>query len=307
MRRLRFHTASYSYKGADAIDITRLGVDRAVKACKPVPGRVFAPSAHILWPAMIHMDLVAALERRAVALQGTEAGATVALYATELLAKTDAAYEALYREEMRQSYRVHRAQWDDLLGLETAVLKCFCVRRTPGDGQRHTCHRAHLAKYLVACGATDLGEIGGPAHAGDMARNNRIPELASMYAVTGTRPPKPGSPRDHLTIYARICADVTAVIDGLPAGTVVVHGGAEGVDTMAEEAALQRGLMAWEIPSWWDAWGRGAPKVRNCYVAAANVVGAWPSPWGTGTQHAIGLARAAGCSVEVRCWEGPPL
>src|SRR5262249_18098226 len=100
---LRVFTASYRYSGADRLDVTRMGVDRALAAGHDAPGAAFAPSARILWPAKTHLDLVAMLDRRAAVLTGSEAGAAVALMAATLLSKVEDAYAKLYRAEMRRS------------------------------------------------------------------------------------------------------------------------------------------------------------------------------------------------------------
>ena len=61
-------------------------------------------------------------------------------------------YEQRYTEEMRVSYRAHRATWDELLALPEAVLVCYCA-----DVLR--CHRGLLAAMLVKLGAEYLGEV----------------------------------------------------------------------------------------------------------------------------------------------------
>lgn len=44
---------------------------------------------------------------------------------------------------------------------------------------------------------------------------------------------------------------------------VVIHGGAHGADTIAEEAALARGAKVEEYRAQWNVLGRGAGPVRN--------------------------------------------
>ena len=297
---LRLRTAPYTDRSDDRVDITRVGVDRAIAKDDPAPGSIFAPSSRILWPAMQHLDLVAALTRRSDALGASEAGAAVAMMAFALLVKTETAYRNLYTAEMRASYRSNRAAWDAFLARETATVVCFCPRRDPGDGQRHTCHRGHLAAILAKCGAVDAGEVVWDREPVDPHRLHRLPELHLLVAVSGTRPPKPGATMVQQAEYDRLASAAEDTVDGLPPGTVVVHGGAAGIDTVAEQASRRRGLKTWVVRPWYDAWGNVSPKVRNVYVAMAHKVYAFPSSYGTGTQNACEIARQAGCDLEIR-------
>jgi uncharacterized protein YeaO (DUF488 family) len=120
--RLVVHTARVSYGGPDRLDVTRRGRD-------PL-GLAVAPSLRILVPALA--------KRKA----GTETAEDWARYARE------------YREEMRASYRAHRAAWGELLAREGAVLVCYCNV----TAARPWCHRFVLAELLVKCGATYAGD-----------------------------------------------------------------------------------------------------------------------------------------------------
>ena len=299
MTALRLWTARYQYAGADRIDITRQGVDKAGRTGIVALGAPWAPSAKILWPAKTHLTLVDALVRRAEAMPLGEASAFVLTTAHDLLSKTEGAYRDLYHLEMQQSYRRHRAAWDALLARETATLVCFCPRREPGEGQRHHCHRHHLAPFLVACGAVDLGELELPPPA-NPSKPRPLPPLETRVAVSGCRPPPAGAPREHFALHREILADVGRTVEALPAGTVVVHGGAEGVDATAGQAARDVELAEEVVPPWYDAFGRDAPLVRNAYVATCPRLIAWPSGWGSGTQRAVELARKAGVEVDER-------
>lgn len=55
-------------------------------------------------------------------------------------------YTERYTAEMRESYRLHRGAWDELLGRPRVVLCCYCT-----DPLR--CHRTLLAKLLAKVGA----------------------------------------------------------------------------------------------------------------------------------------------------------
>ncbi len=63
--------------------------------------------------------------------------------------------------------------------------------------------------------------------------------------------------------------DWTAVVPirhavaALPAGTVVIHGGARGADTIAGQEAKRRGLEVRVYPALWKKHGRAAGPMRN--------------------------------------------
>lgn len=291
---LQLYTAPYTYRGEDRCDVTRVGVKRG----DPLAFACFAPSDALLWPALQHLDLVAALTRRAESLTGSEAGSAVAMMALALSVKINTTYSALYTNEMRASYRANRAAWDAFLARDRATIVCMCPRREPGAGQHHTCHRAILASILVKCGAVDCGEVGG-SHEVDPHRQHRIPDMSRMVAFSGTRPPKPGTRGPQHREYELLAYRAEEVVSKLPADAVVVHGGAAGIDKVIDDVASVRGLTRWVVRPWWDAWGNVAPKVRNVYVAAAPKVWAFPSSYGTGTQHACGIAREAGCELTI--------
>lgn len=294
---LRFHTAPYAYAGTDRLDVTRVGVDKAALAGEPTPGRAFAPSARILWPAKTHIDLVLDLERRAdmAALRGTTAEAWLRVQAERLLAETEDAYNKLYIDELRGSWVRQRPAWTSLLKSDEATLVCFCARREPGGTQRHHCHRHYLAAALAACGATDMGERDMPQAGGGAARKAR-----PMVAITGCRPPKSTTPA-NAGLYQRICHAIRRRVAALPPDAIVVHGGADGSDTIGGDAALATNRGVRLVRPWYDAWGKDAPTKRNAYVGTCPLVLAFPAPWSSpgGTPMAIDFAIKAGCRVEV--------
>ena len=257
----------------DLLDVTRTTANREHRAGLPSPGAPFAPSWSILNPA----------------LAARKAGALELHWPV---------YVEAYRAEMRASYRANRAAWDAFLARDRATIVCMCPRREPGAGQHHTCHRAILASILVKCGAVDCGEVGG-SHEVDPHRQHRIPDMSRMVAFSGTRPPKPGTRGPQHREYELLAYRAEEVVSKLPADAVVVHGGAAGIDKVIDDVASVRGLTRWVVRPWWDAWGNVAPKVRNVYVAAAPKVWAFPSSYGTGTQHACGIAREAGCELTI--------
>ena len=116
---LTVFTARVSYGGSDRFDVTRKSGGAL--------GQHFAPSWHLLQPYLA--------KRRA----GTISDADWNSYAEQ------------YTEQMRDSYRLYRDEWDALLARETTTLVCYCT-----DPAK--CHRTVLAQILVKLGATYNGE-----------------------------------------------------------------------------------------------------------------------------------------------------
>ena len=94
--------------------------------------------------------------------------------------------------------------------------------------------------------------------------------------------------------------DVTNFVATLPADTVVVSGGARGVDSWAERAARARGLAVEIYEANWTAYGRRAGFVRNYTIvkAADQVVAFWDGQ-SKGTAHSIQVARDLGKDVRI--------
>ena len=91
----------------------------------------------------------------------------------------------------------------------------------------------------------------------------------------------------------------------LPVGTVVVSGGARGVDSIAEVAARDRGLEVVVFQAGWDRLGRKAGPIRNAKIVANadRVVAFWDGS-SRGTLNTLGQALRAGLPVEVFDSEG---
>lgn len=93
---------------------------------------------------------------------------------------------------------------------------------------------------------------------------------------------------------------IRAFVATLPENTIVVSGGARGVDSIAENAARRRGLSCHVIFADWDKHGKSAGYRRNVQVVEAcdRVVAFWDgrSP---GTKHTIDIATKAGKPVDV--------
>ena len=87
---------------------------------------------------------------------------------------------------------------------------------------------------------------------------------------------------------------VDAYVETLPRGTVVLTGGARGVDQRAEKAARVRGLATQVFRADWQRYGRQAGFRRNAeMVASADQVTAFWDGSSRGTKHSIELAREA--------------
>ena len=86
----------------------------------------------------------------------------------------------------------------------------------------------------------------------------------------------------------------------LPPDTVILSGGARGVDTWAENAAKTRGLRTRIFHPNWGYYGKQAGLIRNREIveAADKLVAFWDGT-STGTAHSIGLAEKKGIPVEI--------
>lgn len=94
---------------------------------------------------------------------------------------------------------------------------------------------------------------------------------------------------------------VRAYVRGLPKDTVIVSGGARGVDSVAEQEARRCGLEVLIFPAEWGKYGKSAGYRRNVDIvtAADQVVAFWDGV-SRGTKHSIDLARAQGKLLEIK-------
>jgi hypothetical protein len=101
--------------------------------------------------------------------------------------------------------------------------------------------------------------------------------------------------------YAAILADVAAFVFELPAGVIVVSGGADGVDKAAVRAAVGRGLAFVEhFPNYVVYSREKAPLERNTVIAGdVTELHAWPSRAARGTWDSVNKAKARGVPVTV--------
>jgi predicted Rossmann fold nucleotide-binding protein DprA/Smf involved in DNA uptake len=93
---------------------------------------------------------------------------------------------------------------------------------------------------------------------------------------------------------------VKAFVAKLPDDSVVVSGGAAGVDTWAEEAARDRGLQTLVLHADWDGLGREAGPIRNAEIIAnADTVVAFWDGKSRGTLNTLVQAREAGLPITI--------
>lgn len=144
MSGLIVHTARISYRGEDRFDITRKSGREGI---------VFAPSWRLLGPVLRARRALEdkRLEEREVGEsiergEGGEAGLQVIAFELDVLERqwnaAWSAYVAGYMDEMRASYREHRAAWDALLARVIVTLVCYC------SDPEH-CHRTLLKRDIL--------------------------------------------------------------------------------------------------------------------------------------------------------------
>lgn len=141
--------------------------------------------------------------------------------------------------------------------------------------------------------------VGDPT-SGDCEPRRDGGERPAPLQATGRRVAIVGCrPGDYARTRA-ILDDVLRFVDDLPRGTVVISGGAVGVDFVAEVRAIAREL---DTSIWrpdYKRHGSRAPLERNSQIVAdCDELHAWPAPWSRGTFDAIQKARDAGKPVIV--------
>ena len=88
--------------------------------------------------------------------------------------------------------------------------------------------------------------------------------------------------------------------------TLLISGGASGIDACAAAYARKRGLPILIFPPDYDRYGRGAPLVRNqAIIEAADLVVALWDGRSRGTQQAVRYARGLGVPVQLHTF--PPI
>jgi predicted Rossmann fold nucleotide-binding protein DprA/Smf involved in DNA uptake len=93
---------------------------------------------------------------------------------------------------------------------------------------------------------------------------------------------------------------VEDLVSSLPYGTVIISGGAVGVDRTAEEAGARRGLMVLTYRPEWKKYGRRAGIMRNrLIVEDADEVYAFWNGESQGTASSIKIAKDLNRPVHV--------
>mgnify|MGYP001597423405 CR=1 FL=1 len=88
----------------------------------------------------------------------------------------------------------------------------------------------------------------------------------------------------------------------LPKDSIVIHGGAQGADSIADEIAKTLGLEVEVFPADWENLGRAAGPIRNRTMidTMPERVYAYLILPSKGTAHAIKYAKLAGLDVRIR-------
>lgn len=93
---------------------------------------------------------------------------------------------------------------------------------------------------------------------------------------------------------------VTRFVRALPPGTIVVSGGARGVDQWAEDTAVECGLETRIFHADWTSLGRRAGPIRNAkIVAESDILIAFWDGRSRGTLNTILTAREAGLPTKI--------
>lgn len=118
--------------------------------------------------------------------------------------------------------------------------------------------------------------------------------MAKRIAIVGCRPPRTGDVQD-LYLYRALCTSAYEFACALPEGTIIVSGGADGIDKTAALAAKRypgRLLLEEHLPDYKRFSPARAPLARNIIIAErCDEMHAWPAPWSRGTWHAVNEAR----------------
>lgn len=104
-------------------------------------------------------------------------------------------------------------------------------------------------------------------------------------------------------VGSRNYPDFKAVVDyvySLPLDTVIISGGASGVDKHAELAAIERGMKTEVFYPDWKRYGKQAGAIRNELIirTADKVVAFWDGK-SKGTAISIRLAKQHGKPLEI--------
>lgn len=91
---------------------------------------------------------------------------------------------------------------------------------------------------------------------------------------------------------------VIKAFQGLPVGTIIVHGDCSGADRLAAEVAENWGLETEAHPADWKKHGKAAGPIRNQEMIDSEPRYVIAFPGGSGTADCIARAEAAGIQVK---------
>lgn len=178
-----------------------------------------------------------------------------------------------------------------------------------GDGEVGTSVPAGIRDSTPAGGPEDAGtdgpQVAGASPAGSFGSRERGESSGGVglkVGIVGCRPPADKELLvENIDLFRAICNDAYAFASNLPAGSVIVSGGAKGVDHAAALAAKRYGYELVEhLPDYEKHGPVRAPLARNLLIVAeADEVHAWPAPWSRGTWHSVNAAKRAGKPVTV--------
>ena len=103
-----------------------------------------------------------------------------------------------------------------------------------------------------------------------------------------------------ITDYTLFKEELEKVIVPDPKQDMIVSGGADGVDSLAEQYARAHGIQPVILPALWDNFGKAAGKIRNSNVVkVAHIIVAFWDQESPGTKDTIDKAEANGNLFEV--------
>jgi len=103
-----------------------------------------------------------------------------------------------------------------------------------------------------------------------------------------------------ITDYTLFKEELEKVMVPDPKQDMIVSGGANGIDSLAEQYARAHGIQPVILPALWDNFGKGAGKIRNSNVVkVAHIIIAFWDQESPGTKDTIDKAKANGNLFEV--------
>lgn len=166
-----------------------------------------------------------------------------------------------------------------------------------GKGRERRARR--IFEAAITGGEKAPGSIRPRGDGGEDEEGRNNGSVESREATTGRRVAIVGS-REFKRLES-----VRKFVESLPITTVVVSGGAKGVDTVAEFAAARRGMKTMVILPDYVKYGKRAPLIRNDKIVedCDELVAFWNGE-STGTLDAMRKAKAAG--KPFKCFRFPP-